>query len=198
MRMDPPPSPPEAMGTSPPATTAADPPEEPPGVRSRFHGLRVVPCSLVWVRLMPPNSLDVVWPTSTAPAPTRRRTWVELWCATRSAKTSEASVKGHPSTGSSSLMPTGSPPKGSDTSAAAAAAVAASASTWLKAFNAEPSMAARHEPSASDGDISPRRYASTSEQASPDHGEWGTGGGYPGPAEPGRPGAPAGQPGMRL
>ena len=29
------------IGMAPPATTAAEPPDEPPGVRSRFHGLRV-------------------------------------------------------------------------------------------------------------------------------------------------------------
>ena len=34
MRMEPPPSPPLAMGRRPPATAAADPPEDPPGVRS--------------------------------------------------------------------------------------------------------------------------------------------------------------------
>ena len=47
MRIDPPPSPPDAMGSRPPATAAAVPPEDPPGVRSRFQGLRVAPCSRV-------------------------------------------------------------------------------------------------------------------------------------------------------
>ena len=57
---DPPPSPPVAMGTSPPATAAAEPPDEPPGVRPVSQGLRVVPCSFDEVRLTPPNSEDVV------------------------------------------------------------------------------------------------------------------------------------------
>src|SRR5664280_1935616 len=92
MRIEPPPSPPLAMGRRPPATAAADPPEEPPGVRSGFHGLRVVPCSLVCVQLIPPNSEAVVWPASTAPAARRRVTWVESWPDTRSRKTSDASV----------------------------------------------------------------------------------------------------------
>ena len=41
MRIEPPPSLPCASGTIPAATAAAEPPEEPPGVRSRSHGLRV-------------------------------------------------------------------------------------------------------------------------------------------------------------
>ena len=128
MRIEPPPSPPLAMGSRPPATAAAEPPEEPPGVRSGSHGLRVVPCSRVLVKLMPPNSEAVVWPASTAPAARSRATWVESWSATRSAKTRDASVYGQPATVSSSLIPRGTPPKGSETSAAAAVARAASAS----------------------------------------------------------------------
>ena len=90
--MEPPPSPPLAMGTRPPDTAAAEPPDEPPGVRSGFHGFRVVPCSLVWVQLMPPNSEAVVCPTRTAPAARNRVTWVVSWSAMRSLNTSEASV----------------------------------------------------------------------------------------------------------
>jgi hypothetical protein len=60
MRIDPPPSPPVAMLHSPPATAAAEPPDEPPGVRSGFHGLRVTPRRFVRVTLTPPNSLAVV------------------------------------------------------------------------------------------------------------------------------------------
>ena len=36
---------PVARGTSPAASAAPAPPLDPPGVRSRFHGLRVGPCS---------------------------------------------------------------------------------------------------------------------------------------------------------
>ena len=43
MRIEPPPSVAVAMGASPAATAAAEPPLEPPGVNSRFQGLRVVP-----------------------------------------------------------------------------------------------------------------------------------------------------------
>ena len=128
IRIDPPPSPPEAMGTRPPATAAAEPPEDPPGVLPCCHGLCVAPWRLVRVQLMPPNSDAVVKPTSTAPAARSRATWVLSRAAIRSAKTSEASVCGHPATSSSSLMPMGTPPKGRSMSAAAAAALAASSS----------------------------------------------------------------------
>jgi hypothetical protein len=43
IRIEPIPSLPCASGTMPAATAAAEPPDEPPGVRSRFHGLRVTP-----------------------------------------------------------------------------------------------------------------------------------------------------------
>ena len=45
MRTEPPMSVPSASGTQPAATAAPAPPEEPPGVRSGFHGLRVMPQS---------------------------------------------------------------------------------------------------------------------------------------------------------
>ncbi len=41
MRVEPPPSDDMLIGTMPAATAAAEPPDEPPGVRARFHGLRV-------------------------------------------------------------------------------------------------------------------------------------------------------------
>jgi hypothetical protein len=65
IRMEPPPSPPWAMGTTFAATSAAAPPEEPPGVRVRSTGLRVGrPCtgSVVQVR---PNSAVVLLPRAT-------------------------------------------------------------------------------------------------------------------------------------
>src|SRR4051794_32091302 len=45
MRIEPPPSLPVQAGSIPEATAAAEPPDDPPGVASRFHGLRVIPCS---------------------------------------------------------------------------------------------------------------------------------------------------------
>ena len=49
-RTEPPISQPSAMGTQPTATAAAEPPDEPPGVRSGFQGLRVIPQSGVSVK----------------------------------------------------------------------------------------------------------------------------------------------------
>ena len=43
MRIEPPPSVPSASVVMPAATAAAAPPDEPPGPKSRFHGLRVLP-----------------------------------------------------------------------------------------------------------------------------------------------------------
>jgi hypothetical protein len=170
MRIEPPPSLPVAMGSRPPATAAAVPPDEPPGVRARFHGLRVVPCSAVEVQLIPPNSLDVVCPASTAPVARRRVTEVSSWSATRSWKILEASVYGHPFTASSSLTPKGTPPKGSAGSATLAAWRARSKSVWLKALRGERPMASIQASSASNGESSLARNASTRPQASPIHG----------------------------
>src|SRR3954470_12779163 len=186
--MEPPPSPPVASATSPPATAAADPPDEPPTVHPPppppataaaeppdepptvhpwRHGLWVTPLILVMLTFSPPNSLAVVAPTGTAPPCSRRRsTWCEVSVATRSLKTREASVQGQPATGSSSLIPAGTPPKGFDTSAAAAACCARSTSMCEKQLRSEASMAARVASSSSRGERSPERKASTSEQAS--------------------------------
>src|ERR1700761_301969 len=49
MRTEPPPSVPMASGVIPAATDAPAPPLEPPGVRSRFQGLRVIPQSALSV-----------------------------------------------------------------------------------------------------------------------------------------------------
>src|SRR5438477_10414995 len=77
MRIDPPPSPPVARGTRPPATAAADPAEDPPVVLVAFQGLPVTPCRRLTLTFRPPNSLAVVWPTSTPPLARRRPTAVE-------------------------------------------------------------------------------------------------------------------------
>ena len=171
MRIEPPPSLPVAIETSPPATAAALPPDEPPGVRSVRQGLRVVPCRTVRVRFTPPNSLAVVCPARTTPASsTSRVTMVAVCSATRSASTAQPSLYGQPATRSSSFTPIGTPPKGLVTSAADAAASAASRGRWQKAFSSLASMAAKLASSSSTGERSPRRKLSTNEQASPCHG----------------------------
>ena len=74
MRIEPPPSLPCASGTIPAATAAAEPPEEPPGVRSRSHGLRVGPVKRGSVVGRIANSGRLVMPTITKPASRSRRT----------------------------------------------------------------------------------------------------------------------------
>ena len=68
MRMLPPPSDALANGTIPAATAAAEPPLEPPGVRSRSHGLCVAPHASGWVVGRLPSSGLFVRPAMTSPA----------------------------------------------------------------------------------------------------------------------------------
>ena len=73
MRIEPPPSPPCASGPSPAAIWAAAPPLDPPGVRSRFHGFRVIPVTGLSVAPFQPNSGVAVLPRKMPPASRRRR-----------------------------------------------------------------------------------------------------------------------------
>ena len=63
-------------GASPAATAAAAPPLEPPGMRSGAQGLRVGPYAECSVDEPMPNSSQLVLPTITAPASSRRVTAV--------------------------------------------------------------------------------------------------------------------------
>ena len=82
---------------------------------------------------------------------------VPSYSAIRSLKTSDASVWGQPLTGSSSLTPIGTPPKGRLTSAAAADSRACSSSTKHTALSFESAMAASDPSRASVGEIVPAR-----------------------------------------
>src|SRR5471032_1922836 len=73
-RTEPAPSVPSEIGPRPAATADAPPPLEPPGVRSRFHGLRVTPKDGPSVRPFTPNSGVVAFANRVAPASRRRRT----------------------------------------------------------------------------------------------------------------------------
>ncbi|GAB3799029.1 hypothetical protein GCM10027605_11730 [Micromonospora zhanjiangensis] len=73
MRIEPNPSLPCAIGTRPAATAAAAPPDDPPGVRSGCHGLRVTAVSSSVYANRPSSGIRVT-PTMTAPAPRSRRT----------------------------------------------------------------------------------------------------------------------------
>ena len=78
IRIEPPPSDPSAIGTSPAATAAALPPLEPPGLRSSFHGLRVIPNAAELVKCpQAASSHSAVLPSTIAPAARSRRTTSE-------------------------------------------------------------------------------------------------------------------------
>jgi hypothetical protein len=139
MRTEPPPSVPMASGPSPAATAAPAPPDEPPGVRSSFQGLRLMPLSGESVTPLWPYSELVLWANTMAPASRRR--------ATAGASASDgvlsvsllAIVAAQPLTRTSSLIETGTPSIGDSGlpffqrfSEARAAASDSSASTRVK------------------------------------------------------------------
>src|SRR5205807_9233754 len=68
MRIDPPPSLAWANGNIPPAVAAAAPPLDPPGVRERSQGLRVIPQRRFSAAVMCPNSGVFVRQARTKPA----------------------------------------------------------------------------------------------------------------------------------
>ncbi len=72
LRIEPPASVAVAMGTARAATIAHDPPLDPPGVRSRSQGFRVIPAIRLSVTVAMPNSGVVVLPSTTAPCRLRR------------------------------------------------------------------------------------------------------------------------------
>ena len=110
MRVEPPPSLAVAMGTIPRATAAAEPPLEPPGVRSRFQGLRVTPQALVLVYWIVPNSGAAVLPTKIAPAARSRDRWMESSVAGGPPLyRSEPWIVGMPAQSSRSFTPNGTP-----------------------------------------------------------------------------------------
>ena len=74
MRIEPPPSLPRCSGPMPVAAATAAPALLPPGVRSGFQGLRVMPVSGLSPTAFQPNSGVVVLPSSTAPCSRRRAT----------------------------------------------------------------------------------------------------------------------------
>ncbi len=143
MRIEPPPSVPMASGPSPAATAALAPPLEPPGVRSRFHGLRVGPKSRLWVAPIQPIIGVLVLPSWSAPAASMRSTIGALSAGTLSAKRRVPNVVRMPRVITRSLVENGTPCSGprrapfrpTARSAARAALSAWSAVTVTKAFS---------------------------------------------------------------
>ena len=76
----------------PAATAAAEPPLEPPGTRSRFHGLRVEPRVVCCVVIPHPNSCDRVTPAITAPA-ARSRCTTSASCSAIEARSRVGAVR---------------------------------------------------------------------------------------------------------
>src|SRR6185436_8334627 len=74
IRIDPPPSVPTCNGPRPAATAAEAPPLDPPGVRSRFQGLRVGPKRRLCVQPIQPKVGVLVLPSMMAPAAFMRST----------------------------------------------------------------------------------------------------------------------------
>ena len=139
MRIDPPPSPPIATGTSPAATATAVPPLDPPGERRRSQGLRVSPCSTDSVNGHWPNSGIAVLPTTTAPAARSRRT-TSPSAPAGVTLARPPKVVTQPATSSSSLTATGTPCSGPRSAAgtasrADASARASSSSTAVNALS---------------------------------------------------------------
>ncbi len=167
MRIEPAPSAPSAAGTSPAATAAAEPPLEPPGVRSRSHGLRVTPQVADSVNGHRPSSGIVVLPTTTMPASRSRRTTSASEGARRVIAPVPRLVT-WPSRSISSLTASGTPSSGPSSparrraSASSASRSARSAETAPNAFSS-PSYASIRPSTrsvSSRDDSTPRRSSS--------------------------------------
>src|SRR5205807_851067 len=104
--IEPPVCEPSAPRHMPQASAAAEPLLEPPGVRSRFHGLRVTGGSKLAYCVV------TVLPRNTAPAWRSRLTTVASFRATLFAHSFEPAAVGQPATSKISLMATGMPCSG--------------------------------------------------------------------------------------
>jgi hypothetical protein len=167
IRTDPPPSVPRLSGPAPSATAAALPPLEPPAVRARSYGLRVMPDSGLSVTPFQPNSGVVVLPRNTAPCSRSRATeGASSSQAPAGAMVLEPRRVGAPRRSRMSLTVTGTPstsPRGSPArhrrsdSAACSSAVRASTRTNALTASSTVSIRARAARVASTGEIAPDR-----------------------------------------
>ena len=92
IRIEPPPSPPVASAHSPATVAAPAPPDEPPDVRSVFHGLRHGSPRRFSFAPSSPNSGVFVFPSITAPAPNTLSTHAASASGTLSANASDPPV----------------------------------------------------------------------------------------------------------
>src|SRR6202035_145902 len=108
-RIEPPVSVPSAHGASPAPTAAALPPEEPPGTRSRSHGLRTGPKAEFSFEDPIANSSWLVLASRLAPAPVRRETTVAVYGGRYLSRIREPAWLGTPSVQKRSLTASGNP-----------------------------------------------------------------------------------------
>src|SRR5712691_9479981 len=166
-------SPPSSRAVKPAATAAAAPPDEPPGVRSRFHGLRVTPKSSLSVCQSAQSGGTFDLPNTIAPAALSRATGTASRSGTCSAQTAAPHVVRNPSVSNWSLIVIGSPCSGlreslcaDPASASSASLRARSASSVTTAFSSEKrSIRARYDSSSSPAPSSRRRMRAASSAA---------------------------------
>ena len=172
--MEPPVSVPRASGASNAATAAEEPPPEPPGVRSRSHGLRLGPKAECSVEDPMANSSRFVLPRRTRPASRRRDTTVASYGGIHPSRIFEAAVVGMPLVARLSFTAMGTPasawsvsPAARRSSMAAASLSASSRLTCRKACTAPStsSMRARCASAAATAVVSPERSCSASSAA---------------------------------
>ena len=123
----------------PAATAAADPPLDPPGMRPRSQGLRVILKPEFSVEEPIANSSMLSLPTITAPSALSRATTVASYGGTNPARILEPQVVGTPAVHSTSLSATGIPVSGRqlpDAIARSAASACRSASSAVTARKA--------------------------------------------------------------
>src|SRR5581483_2640558 len=111
-RTDPPVSDPSAIGTTPAATAAADPPDEPPGTRVQSTGFNVGPNALCSVDDPIANSSMFVLQAMTAPAARSRVTTVASYGLTYPSRMREPQDVGIRNVAMLSLIATGTPCNG--------------------------------------------------------------------------------------
>src|SRR5688500_19579382 len=108
-----------ARGAMKAATAAAEPPPEPPGIRSRSHGLRVGPYAECSVEEPIANSSMLVLPRIGSPASRSLVTTVASYGGIQPSRIFEPQVVGSPEVASTSLTAIGTPSSGEAGSPAA-------------------------------------------------------------------------------
>src|SRR5260370_29950797 len=106
VRIEPPWSPPSAIGTSPAATSAALPPEEPPALCAGLCGLRITPLAQVWLAPEKHKSSHAAFPAIVPPASRMRVPTVASSSGTYPSSSAEPFIIGTPATQILSLIAT--------------------------------------------------------------------------------------------